>query len=303
MIREEVTIDPSEISKGELHSYLLASVAPRPIAFASTVNKEGVVNLSPFSFFNAFSANPPIVVFSPSRRGRNNTTKDTYNNVKEVPEVVINVVNYAIVEQMSLTSTEYDEGVDEFVKSGLTPMASKLVSPPRVLESPVSLECKVNQVIELGDEGAAGNLVIAEVLLIHVKKEYLKRDQSIDSTKLDLVGRMGESWYTRVTKDSLFEIPKPIRTKGIGVDSLPRSIKNSNILSPNNLGRLGNVENLPSESEVKEAMQRQDVREIFLEFENQRDEIKDALHHLGKEKLEKGKTKTALTLLMVVDQV
>lgn len=229
-----------------MHSYLLGAVAPRPIAFASTIDKAGNINLSPFSFFNVFSANPPIMIFSPSRRGKNNTTKHTYENVLEVPEVVINIVNFAIVQQASLSSTEYEKGVNEFIKSGLTPIDSDRVKPPRVVESPVSFECKVKQVIPLGDQGGAGNLVICEVLLMHIKDEILDEDGKIDQSKLDAVARMGGDYYCRAHGDAIFKVPKPLATIGIGFDQIPEVIRKSKVLTGNDLGMLGNVEQLPT---------------------------------------------------------
>ncbi|MFT6941522.1 MAG: flavin reductase (DIM6/NTAB) family NADH-FMN oxidoreductase RutF, partial [Cyclobacteriaceae bacterium] len=276
---------------------------PRPIAFASTIDRKGNVNLSPFSFFNVFSANPPILVFSPSRRGRDNTTKHTYENIKEVPEVTINIVNYPMVEQMSLASTEYAKGVNEFDKSGFTEVPSKVVKPPYVKEAPVSFECTVDQVIELGDQGGAGNLVIARVKMIHIRDEYTKEGIKLDPTKLDLVGRMGESWYCHAGTDSMFEIPKPIQTKGIGVDHLSQSIRNSNILTSNHRGRLGNLEKLPSEADIKSMMATDEIKQILLEFEYQRDLIKDELHRRGVLLIEQGFTQEALTTLLIVDHV
>ena len=215
------SIDPNSLSTSELHKMLLLSVAPRPIALASTIDEKGNVNLSPFSCFNMFSANPPILIFSPSRRVRDNSTKDTLENIKKVKEVVVNIVNFSIVEPVSLASTEYDSDVDEFKKSGLTPVKSKKVRPPRVEESPISFECVVDKIIELGKDGGAGNLIISKIVHIHINKRYLDNNGSLDTKKLDLVGRMGASWYTRVIEESLFEIPKPIHRKGIGVDQLP----------------------------------------------------------------------------------
>ena len=238
-------IDPKEVSLGKLHNTLLGSVGPRPIAFASTIDKDGNRNLSPFSFFNVFSANPPIAIFSPAKSGRTNTQKDTYNNVKEVPECVINIVNYPIVQQMSLSSTAYGPEVDEFVKAGLTAIPSEMVRPFRVKESPVQMECIVKEVVELGTEGGSGNLVICEIKLIHIDDAILNEEGTIDQHKIDLVGRMGGDYYVRANGDALFEVPKPIRQKGIGVDALPDAIKNSSILTGNDLGMLGNVEELP----------------------------------------------------------
>lgn len=232
-----------------MHGYLLSAVAPRPIAFASTMDAEGNPNLSPFSFFNVFSANPPIMVFSPARRVRNNTTKHTLENVEATKEVVINVVNYDIVQQMSLSSTEYAKGVNEFEKAGLTMLESELVKPFRVAESPIQFECKVNDIIHLGREGGAGNLVICEVVKLHISDDVLDDNQVIVQEKLDLVARAGGSYYNRAKK-GFFEIPKPISTLGIGVDAMPDVVKNSMILTGNDLGMLGNVENLPNQDNI-----------------------------------------------------
>ncbi|WP_196895269.1 flavin reductase family protein [Aureivirga marina] len=245
-----LSINPKDIPTAKLHSYLLGAVAPRPIAFASTMDEEGNPNLSPFSFFNVFSANPPIMIFSPARRVRNNTTKHTLENVKATGEVVINVVNYDIVHQMSLSSTEYPDGVNEFLKSGLTMESSELVKPFRVKESPVQFECKVKEVIELGDEGGAGNLVVCEVVKLHVNEDVLDENGAIDQVKIDLVARMGGSYYSRA-KEGFFEIPKPLTTHGIGVDALPEEIRTSEVLTGNDLGMLGNVETLPSEADLE----------------------------------------------------
>lgn len=238
-------INPKEIPAAKMHGYLLGAVAPRPIAFASTIDKEGNVNLSPFSFFNCFGANPPILVFSPARRGRDNTTKHSYENVLEVPEVVINIVNHSMVQQSSLASVEYPKGVNEFVKAGFTQVPSSMVKPPRVGESPVSFECKVLQVIPTGDKGAAGNLVICEVVLAHIKDEVLDADGRIDPFKLDAVARMGGDWYCRAQGEALFKVPKPLDKIGIGIDQLPAVIRNSKILTGNDLGMLGNIERIP----------------------------------------------------------
>tara|TARA_Y100000588_G_scaffold79992_1_gene83752 strand:+ start:2988 stop:3884 length:897 start_codon:yes stop_codon:yes gene_type:complete len=246
------SIDPNSLSTSELHKMLLLSVAPRPIALASTIDEKGNVNLSPFSCFNMFSANPPVLIFSPSRRVRDNSTKDTLENIKKVKEVVVNIVNFSIVEPVSLASTEYDSDVDEFKKSGLTPVKSKKITPPRVKESPISFECIVDKIIELGKDGGAGNLIISKIVYIHINNRYLDDDGSLDTKKLDLVGRMGASWYTRVIEESLFEIPKPIHRKGIGVDQLPDHLHSTDILTINNLARLGNIEKIPTQQEIKE---------------------------------------------------
>ncbi len=242
---------PKDISTGKLHGLLLSAVAPRPIAFASTIDADGNPNLSPFSFFNVFSANPPIMIFSPARRVRNNTTKHTLENAKQTKEVVINVVNYDIVHQMSLSSTEYPEDVNEFEKAGLTMQKSDLVKPFRVAESPVQFECKVNDIITLGNEGGAGNLIICEVVKLHVDDDYLNDEEQIDQEKLDLVARAGGSYYSRA-RNGFFEIPKPLSTLGIGVDNLPDHIKNSMILTGNDLGMLANVEALPSKEDAED---------------------------------------------------
>lgn len=240
-----LTINPKEVSVQQFHALLLGAVTPRPIAFASTVDRNGEVNLSPFSFFNCFGANPPLLIFSPARRGRDNTTKHTYENVLEVPEVVINVVNYAMVQQTSLASTEYPRGVNEFQKAGFTEIPSVMVRPPRVGESPVSMECKVLQVMQTGNGGAAGNLVICEVLLMHVKDEVLDGKGSIDPFKLDAVARLGRDWYCRVQGDSIFQVPRPTDKIAIGIDQLPPSIRNSDVLTGNDLGLLASVESIP----------------------------------------------------------
>ena len=245
-----ISIDPKEISTPKLHHYLLGAIGPRPIAFASTLDREGKRNLAPFSFFNVFSANPPIMVFSPSRSGRTNTTKDTYNNIKNVPEVVINVVTYDMVHQMSLTSSAYPPEVDEFLKAGFTPIASELVKPYRVKESPIQFECKVIEVKELGNQGGAGNLVICEVLKMHIDSAVLNEDDQVDQTKIDLVARMGGNWYCRASGSALFEIQKPITTQGVGIDVLPDHIKNSDQLSGNELGMLGNILQIPSQEDI-----------------------------------------------------
>ncbi len=243
------SFDVKSLSLGQLTGFLQGAVAPRPIAFASTIDKKGNPNLSPFSFFNVFSINPPIVVFSPSRRVRDNSIKHTLVNCQETKEVVINMVNYEMVEQMSLSSTEYPEGVNEFIKAGFTMIPSEVVKPFRVGESPVQLECKVNQIISLGSEGGAGNLVICEVLKIHISEKVLNENGVIDQNKIDLVSRLGGNWYSRSNK-GLFEVEKPLSTLGIGVDSIPEFIKNSIVFDGNDLGKLGNVEALPTEEEI-----------------------------------------------------
>lgn len=292
---EEInSIDPNSISQQELHGYLLSAVAPRPICFASTIDKDGNVNLSPFSYFNLFSVNPPIMIFSPSRRGRDNTTKHTLENVLEVKETVINIVNYDMVEQMSLSSTEYGDGVNEFVKAGFTQVPSDKVKPPRVGEAPVAFECVVDQVIALGDGPGAGNLVLAKVVQIHVKKSFLDAEGKLDTPKLDLVARMGGNWYCRANGDALFEIPKPIRTKGIGVDMLPEAVRNSTVLTGNNLGRLGNLEQLPTKEAIAIIAENAEVKSILNRGKNSIE-----LHILAQQWLAQGRTEDALAVLHV----
>lgn len=292
-----ISIDPKNIEVPKLHRYLLGAVGPRPIAFASTIDEEGVPNLAPFSFFNAFSANPPILVFSPARSGRTNTTKDTYNNVKKLPEVVINVVNYELVHQMSLASSPYPSSTDEFIKSGLTPVNSDVVKPYRIKESPVQFECKVNEVIELGDQGGAGNLIICEVLKIHIDESILDESGMIDQHKIDLVSRMGGNWYCRADEKSMFEIPKPITTCGIGYDQLPLDILKSQVLTANNLGQLAGIELIPNETDVNE-YKLIELSELFLSLEEDAAQLEVEIHKRAKLLLEKNLLEEAwLTLL------
>lgn len=296
-----LTIDPKEIPVPKLHHYLLGAVGPRPIAFASTIDKDGNKNLAPFSFFNVFSANPPIMVFSPARSGRTNTTKNTFDNVKEIPEVVINIVNYSIVEQMSLASSPFEAEVDEFVKSGLTPIASETVRPFRVKESPVQFECKVNEIIELGKEGGAGNLIICEVTKIHINEDVLDENGVIDQHKIDLVSRMGGNWYCRANSDSMFEIKKPIMTVGIGYDSIPEDIRNSEILSGNDLGKLGGIEQLPDETDVNDH-KLIELADLFVDLEDDQEKLELELHKLAKQELKEDKLKEAWMTLLAFNE-
>ena len=292
-----VSIDPKDIPVQKLHQYLLGAIGPRPIAFASTVDAVGKPNLAPFSFFNVFSANPPILIFSPARSGRTNTTKDTYNNVKIVPEVVINVVNYDIVHQMSLASSPYAPGVNEFEKAGFTALTSDNVKPFRVAESPVQFECKVNEVIELGTEGGAGNLIICEVVKIHIHDEVLDSNGMIDQQKIDLVARMGGDWYSRANAESMFEITKPISTCGIGFDALPIDIKSSKILSGNNLGHLAGIEKIPDETNVNE-YKLLELSDLFVSLEDNPLALEQELHKRAQSLLDENKLEEAwLTLL------
>jgi flavin reductase (DIM6/NTAB) family NADH-FMN oxidoreductase RutF len=287
-----LTLDPKDIPTPVLQSYLQGVIAPRPIAFASTIDKEGNVNLSPFSFFNIFSTNPPILIFSPARRVRDNTTKHTLENVLEVPEVVINIVNYAMVQQASLSSTEYPKGVNEFVKVGLTETPSAKVKPPRVAESPASFECIVKDVIKLGDKGGAGNLILCEIILAHFDEDILNAERQVDPFKLDAVARMGGDWYCRANGESIFKVPKPLQQKGIGVDQIPEPIRKSNVLTGNDLGRLGNVESLPDA--------------MFIETVSKEEEVqlakksgKESLHLLAHTLLKEGEVKRAWAVLLV----
>jgi flavin reductase (DIM6/NTAB) family NADH-FMN oxidoreductase RutF len=283
-----LSIDPKSLAVPVLQKYLQNSIAPRPICFASTIDKDGNPNLAPFSFFNIFSSNPPIAVFSPAFSGRTGAAKDTLLNVREVPEVVINVVNYEMVHQTSLASSPFAKGVNEFVKAGFTPLASDLIKPFRVKESPIQMECKVNDIIALGDKGGAGNLVICEILRIHISEDVLNAEQHIDTKKIDLVARMGDNWYCRANGEALFEVQKPITSIGIGIDNLPESIRNSKVLSGNNLGLLASIEAVPS---IEEAKMYDGTLKPFLSIEER--------HLYAKTLLESDKVKEAWwTLLM-----
>lgn len=281
-----LTIHPKEIAHPKLHQYMLAAIAPRPIAFASTLDKDGNANLAPFSFFNAFGSNPPIVAFSPARSGRDNTTKNTLDNIEETKEVVINIVNYPLVYQMSLASCAYPKGINEFIKSGLTPLASEIVKPFRVKESPVQFECKVIDIEKTGTTGGAGNIIICEILLIHVNENVLNEDGHIDPYKMDLVARMGGDYYCRVIPDSIFKLPQPKTEIGIGVDALPAHIRNSKILTGNNLGQLGVFTKFPEEEEIASIMQ-------DLQFNSP-----EELHQFAKSKLDAGEAWDAFKILM-----
>ncbi len=295
------TLDPKELPVPKLHGYLLGAIGPRPIAFASTVDENGVNNLSPFSFFNVFSAAPPILIFSPARNGRTNTTKDTYNNIKKNPEVVINIVNIDIVHQASLSSSPFSPETDEFKKSGLTPIASDLVRPMRVLESPVQFECKVLEVRELGDQGGAGNLVICEVVKIHIHDDVLDENGVIDQKKINLVARMGGNWYCHANEKSMFEITKPITTIYIGVDNLPQDIRESKILSGNDLAQLASVTELPNETDVNE-YKLLELSDLFITLEENPVELEIQLHQRAKKLISEQNIEEAwLTLLAFND--
>ena len=292
-------INPKEIKTAVLHAYLLSAIAPRPIAFASTVDKNGSPNLAPFSFFNAFGSRPPILVFSPARRVRDNTTKHTLENIYETKEVVINVVNYAMVQQASLASCEFPKGVNEFEKAGFTSVASEMVKPFRVKESPVQMECKVLNVIETGTEGGAANLIICEILLMHINDDILDAEGKIDQQKIDLVARMGKDLYCRASGNAIFTVEKPNQKLGIGVDSIPEKIKNSHILSGNDLGKLGNVEKLPSAEEIDLFMHQEDVKKLFIALQKDKEHSEAAIQLAAKKLLAANNVWDAWKILML----
>ena len=274
-----------DITKGEtegLYKFLTAAVAPRPIAFVSTVDKNGNKNLSPFSFFNAFSVNPPILVFSPVRRMRNNTSKHTLDNIHQVKECVISLVSEEIAQQVSLASCDFDAEVNEFEKAGFTEVKSDLVIPSRIKESPINFECKVNEIITLGEQGGAGSLVLCEVLKMHINESVLDENNEIDPFKLNIVSRLGSDWYGKTTKESLYEIAKPISRMGMGIDNLPENIRNSNILTGNELAILASAENIPSKNEFT-------IRE---------EKNTEEKHILAKELLSQGKSEEAWQILI-----
>jgi flavin reductase (DIM6/NTAB) family NADH-FMN oxidoreductase RutF len=282
-----LSLNPKELTIPVLQKYLQNAIAPRPVCFASTISKHGEPNLAPFSFFNLFSSNPPIAVFSPAYSGRTGAAKDTLHNVLDVPECVINLVNYDMVQQTSLASSPFPKGVNEFIKSGFTPLASELVKPFRVKESPVQLECRVTEVKELGKLGGAGNLVICEIVKIHISEAVLNEHNNIDTTKIDLVARMGDNWYCRAHGDALFEVQKPITTIGIGIDQVPPGIRNSHVLTGNNLGLLASVEQLPTYEEVAE------FKKTLKAFSNTNEQ-----HLFAKTLLEANKVKEAWMVLL-----
>ena len=292
-----LSLNPKDLSQPKLHHYLLGTVVPRPICFASTIDENGNSNLAPFSFFNVFSSNPPIAIFSPSRSGRTGKHKDTFNNIQKVREVVINMVNYSMAEQMSLASSPYSSEVDEFVKSGFSKQRSDLVQPFRLKESPVQLECKVLEIKELGNLGGAGNLIICEILKIHISNNVLDDNHMIDQQKIDLVARMGGNWYTRTEKKSMFEITKPISSIGIGFDHIPKEILNSNILTGNDLGKLAGIESLPDETAVND-FKLIELSELFLELEDNANKLELSLHLKAQEFLAKNDLEAAWKTLL-----
>jgi flavin reductase (DIM6/NTAB) family NADH-FMN oxidoreductase RutF len=295
------SIDPNSISHSKLHQIILSAIAPRPIAFASTVDSEGNHNLSPFSFYNAFGVNPSTLIFSPSRRGRDNTTKHTYDNVLQVPEVVLNAVSYSMVEQMSLSSTEYPEGVNEFIKAGFTMLQSDLVRPMRVKESPVQFECKVREVIPTGDQGGAGNLVICEILKVHIREDILDANGQIDQDKIDLIGRLGGDLYCRTSGNASFLVRKPLARLGMGIDQLPERIRFSPFLTGNHLGKLGNTEQFPDQILLDEVASHA-VAQLLLRIPDAQ-ERREAVHELAASWLDASETEKALALLLIEEQI
>jgi flavin reductase (DIM6/NTAB) family NADH-FMN oxidoreductase RutF len=287
--------DLAELKTTDKQYYLQHIVAPRPICFASTIDKEGKVNLSPFSFFNLFSSNPPIVIFSPARKVRDNTTKHTLQNLMEVPEVVINIVTYDMVQQVSLASCEYPKGTDEFIKAGFTKEAATLIRPPMVKESKANLECKVLEIKSLGEEGGAGQLVICEVLRLHVDDNLLDADKKFDQAKLEHVARLGGDWYCRVSKENLFMVPKPNVKLGIGIDAIPENIRYSKLLSGNQLGQLGNVHELPV---VEPSFEDEHVKNIVQYFSINPADMERELHQYAAKLLNENKVYEAWQVLL-----
>ncbi|MGB3079381.1 MAG: flavin reductase family protein [Saprospiraceae bacterium] len=291
---EMLTIDPHDVVQKDLHQFILGSVAPRPIAFVSTIDEEGRQNLAPYSFFNAFSSNPPIVVFSSNRRGSNNTTKDTLDNIRISGECVINAVNYAMVRQMAVASVDFPKGVSEFVKTGLTPIPSDLVAPPRVAESPSQMECKVKDIITLGDKGGAGHLIICEIVRMHISKDVLGERNRIDPHKMDLMGRMGRAFYVRCSGPAIHTIVQEFLPVTIGYDNLPSSIKNSLVLTGNDLGKLAGRVSLPTKEEIDAVAELPEVK-VALSQTN-----KDtAVHYLAKTFLDRDEVATGFSILML----
>ncbi len=293
-----MTIHLKDLKPADIQNYLQHAIAPRPVCFASTIDKDGNINLSPFSFFNLFSSNPPIVIFSPSRRVRDNSIKHTLQNILEVPEVVINIVDYNMVQQTSLASCEFAKGINEFEKAGFTMQPATTVKPPMVKESKIKLECKVNEVKPLGTQGGAGNLIIAEVLIMHIDETILNAEGKIDQTKMHHVARLGGDWYCKVDESNLFTIEKPNTQLGIGVDMLPASIKNSTILSGNNLGQLGNVKEIPF---VDPAFTDDKLKNIIQYYSINPDDMEKELHRYAKELLNTGKVSEAWQVLLALN--
>ena len=291
-----LTLELKALTTAEKQNWLQHAIGPRPVAFASTIDKEGNVNLSPFSFFNMFSSNPPIVIFSPARRVRNNTTKHTLENVMQVPEVVLNICDYDMLQQVSLTSCEFPKDADEFLKSGFTKEKAIHVQPPMVKEAKVKLECKVNEIKPLGEEGGAGNLVIAEVICMHIDESILTEDgKMIDQRKLHQIARLGGDWYSVVNENNLFKVTKPNVQLGIGVDALPESIRNSNILTGNNVGQLANVHAMPA---INPGFEDDTLKNIIQYYSLDPDEMEKELHLYAKQLLDESKVYEAWQVLL-----
>ncbi|OEK01905.1 flavin reductase [Roseivirga sp. 4D4] len=290
-------IDPKEISTPDLHAQLLGCIGPRPIAWASTIDEGGQINLAPYSFFNVFSTNPPTLILSPAKP-RDLKLKHTLLNAMATKEIVINVVSFDVVEQMSLSSTAYAKGVNEFVKSGLTAVDSEIVKPPRVGESIAAFECKVKEVIHLGEDAGAGNLIVCEIVLAHIKDGVLGDDGKPDPYKTDLVGRMGGDWYCRANGEAIFKLPKPNRNLGIGVDQIPAAIRNSSVLTGNNLGRLGNIEKIPENDRIFAFSETPEIQEIKSRFVNDQESLEYHLHELAQGYLNENDLEKAWLTLM-----
>ena len=291
-------IDLSTISAADTQNYLQHAVAPRPVCFASTIDEAGDVNLSPFSFFNMFSSNPPILIFSPARRVRNNSTKHTLENVMQINEVVINIVDYDMVQQMSLASCEYPKGTNEFVKAGFTEEKATMVKPPMVKESKIKMECKVLEVKPLGSEGGAGNLVICEVLCMHINDEILDENNKIDQTKITHIARLGGDWYCKADANSLFKVAKPNTALGIGVDVLPVGIRTSKILTGNDLGQLANVHELPT---IDPTFNDDQLKKIIEYFSIDPSDMETELHSYAHQLLKEGRVDAAWQVLLALD--
>jgi flavin reductase (DIM6/NTAB) family NADH-FMN oxidoreductase RutF len=295
-----MTLDLKDLTPADKQYYLQHVIAPRPVCFASTIDKEGNVNLSPFSFFNLFSSHPPVVIFSPARRVRDNTTKHTLQNVLEVPEVVINIVTYDMVQQTSLASCEYPKGTDEFIKAGFTKEPATIVKPPMVKESKAKLECKVLEVKSLGEMGGAGQLVICEVLKLHLDDSLLTDDKKFDQTKLELVARLGGDWYCHVSKNNLFRVPKPNVKLGIGMDALPESIRNSRLLTGNHLGMLANVHEMPF---VEPSFDDEHLKNIFQYYSINPADMEKEVHGYAAKLLDENKVHEAWQVLLAAENI
>ncbi len=287
--------DLKDLKPGEKQYYLQHVVGPRPICFASTIDKAGNINLSPFSFFNLFSSHPPIVIFSPARRVRDNTTKHTLQNVLEVPEVVINIVTWDMVQQVSLASCEFPKGVNEFIKAGFTQEPATLVRPPMVKESKAKMECKVLEVKPLGTEGGAGNLVICEILRLHLDDALLDANKKMDQRKINHVARLGADWYCVVNEDNLFQVEKPHTQIGIGVDALPPAVRNSKLLTGNHLGQLANINEIPA---IDPSFDDAPLKQIIQYYSINPDEMERELQEYAKKLLDEGKVKDAWQVLL-----